>query len=81
MKIIDCLKKNPNIHNLIIIKNTYSTDEDNNKVINALVSEGNYFKIVLKGKNIIIKSISPTKGIFGAFNENNGMFVDWYPLV
>jgi KaiC/GvpD/RAD55 family RecA-like ATPase len=81
LKIIDCLKGNPNIHNLIIIKNNYTQDENNNKVINALVSEGNYFKIILKGKNIIIKSISPTKRIFGAFIERNGIFIDWYPLV
>ena len=39
-----------------------------------LLSESNYYKIVLKGKNILIKSASPSKHVFGALNENNNHF-------
>lgn len=77
---VDCIKKLSNIHNLVIIKNMFSPDNNGNNN-NALLSEGNYFKVYLKGNNIIIKSINPSKRIYGAFNQNDALFVDWYPLI
>ncbi|HYO05878.1 MAG TPA: hypothetical protein VER14_02705, partial [Phototrophicaceae bacterium] len=79
-KFIDRIKKIDNIHNLVIIKNRLYQDYDTNNN-NVLLSEGNYFKIYLRGNNIIIKSIGPSKQIYGAFNQNDDLFVDWYPLI
>jgi KaiC/GvpD/RAD55 family RecA-like ATPase len=79
-KFIDRIKRIHNIHNLVIIKNRLSKDYDTNNN-NVLLSEGNYFKIYLRGNNIIIKSIGPSKQIYGAFNQNDDLFVDWYPLI
>ncbi len=76
---IDRLKRIHNVHNLIIIKNRFAKDYGNNNN-NILLSEGNYFKIFLKGNNVIIKSLIPSKRIYGAFNQNEDLFVDWYPL-
>ncbi len=83
LKFIDSLKKNANIHNLIVIKKNRFPKKDYNNINNnnnPLLSEGNYFKIVFEGKNIMLKSINPSKGIYGAYIENNGLFVGWYPL-
>ena len=79
-KFIDRIKSLHSIHNLVIIKNGFSQDHNINNN-NVLLSEGNYFKIYLKGNNIIIKSIGPSKRIYGAFNQNDDLFVDWYPLI
>jgi hypothetical protein len=79
-KFIDRIKKIHNIHNLVIIKNRFSQDYNYNNN-NVLLSEGNYFKVYLRRNNIIIKSISPSKQIYGAFNQNDDLFVDWYPLI
>ncbi len=79
-KFIDRIKRLHNIHNLVIIKNRFSKDHNINNY-NVLLSEGNYFKIYLKGNNIVIKSNRPSKRIYGAFNQNDDLFVDWYPLI
>ena len=73
VKFVDFIKRNP-IHNLIILKNGKSVNTD------ILLSESKYYKIVLKGKNILIKSITPPTYNFGAINESDSDFVDWYPL-
>jgi hypothetical protein len=79
-KFIDRIKKIHNIHNLVVIKNRFSRDYNNNNN-NVLLSEGNYFKFYLRGNNIIIKSIGSSKRIYGAFNQNDDLIVDWYPLI
>jgi hypothetical protein len=79
-KFIDRIKRLHNIHNLVIIKNV-SPQDHNNSNNNVLLSEGNYFKVYLKGNNIIMKSISPSKRIYGAFSQSDDLFVDWYPLI
>ncbi len=66
--------KQSQLNNLIILKGNSSINND------ALLSESNYYKIVLKGKNILIKSASPSKHVFGALNENNNLLVDWCPM-
>lgn len=73
VKFVDFIKRHP-IHNLIILKNGKSVNTD------ILLSESKYYKIVLKGKNILIKSITPPAYNFGAINESDSYFVDWYPL-
>ena len=78
-KFVDRIKRIHNIHNLVILKNRFSKDHDINSNP-VLLSEGNYFKICLKGNNVIIKSVRPSKQVYGAFNQNDDLFVDWYPL-
>ncbi len=81
LKFINRLKRSTNIHNLIIIKtNGFPKGYNKNNNNNALLSEGNYYKIIFKGKNILMKPIDPSKRIYGAFSENNNLFLDWYPL-
>ena len=73
-KFVEFIKTSP-INNLIIIKNGTSTINSN-----VLCSESNYYKIILKDNNILIKCINPTTSVFGAINEYNNYFVDWCPL-
>ena len=72
-KFVDFIKSS-SVNNLIILKNGSSVDTD------VLLSESTYYKIVLKGKNIIIKSKNPPTHFFGAINERNNYFVDWCPM-
>jgi KaiC/GvpD/RAD55 family RecA-like ATPase len=73
-KFVEFIKTSP-INNLIIIKNDTSTINSN-----VLCSESNYYKIILKDNNILIKCINPPTSVFGAINEYNNYFVDWCPL-
>jgi KaiC/GvpD/RAD55 family RecA-like ATPase len=73
-KFVELIKKSP-INNLIIIKNDPSTINSN-----VLCSESNYYKIILKDNNILIKCINPTTSVFGAINDYDNYFVDWCPL-
>jgi KaiC/GvpD/RAD55 family RecA-like ATPase len=72
VKFVNFIKTNP-INNLIILKSRISNNND------ILLSESKYYKIVLKGKNILINSITPPTHNFGAINEPGSYFVDWYP--
>ena len=45
----------------------------------TLISESQYYKIILKGKNILMTSLSDPPCSFGAIIDNN-YFVDWYPI-
>jgi len=71
VKFVNFIKTNP-INNLIILKSRISNND-------ILLSESKYYKIVLKGKNILINSITPPTHNFGAINEPGSYFVDWYP--
>jgi KaiC/GvpD/RAD55 family RecA-like ATPase len=73
LKFFDVLKRS-SANNLIILKNRSHTD---NKM---LLSESNYYKIILKGKHIFIKSTNPSQPMYGVINEKDNLFVDWYPL-
>ena len=73
VKFVNSIKTNP-INNLVILKNCTSINTD------ILLSESKYYKIVLKGKNILINSITPPTYNYGAINEPDSYFVDWYPL-
>jgi len=73
-KFVEFIKTSP-INNLIIIKSDTSTINSN-----VLCSESNYYKIVLKDNNILIKCINPTTSVFGAINDYDNHFVDWCPL-
>ena len=67
--------KQSQLNSLIILKGNSSINNG------ALLSESKYYKIVLRGKNILIKSASPSKLVFGALNENNNhLLVDWCPM-
>jgi KaiC/GvpD/RAD55 family RecA-like ATPase len=73
VKFVNSIKTNP-INNLVILKNCTSINTD------ILLSESKYYKIFLKGKNILINSITPPTYNYGAINEPDSYFVDWYPL-
>ncbi len=45
----------------------------------TLISESQYYKIILKGRNILMTSLSDPPCSFGAIIDNN-YFVDWYPI-
>ena len=72
-KFVDFIKTSP-VNNLIILKNGTSIDTD------ILLSESTYYKIILKGKNILIKSMNPPTSVFGAIKKHDNYFVDWCPL-
>lgn len=73
LKFVDFIKRSP-VNNLIILKNETSIDTD------ILLSESTYYKIILKGKNILIKSMNPPTSVFGALKKHDNYFVDWCPL-
>jgi hypothetical protein len=66
--------KQSQLNNLIILKKNSSIDND------VLLSESNYYKVFLKGKNVLIKSVNPSKYVFGALNEDNSLLIDWCPM-
>ena len=66
--------KQSQLTNLIILKKNSPIDN------HILLSESNYYKIFLKGKNILIKSVNPSKYVFGALNENNNFLINWCPM-
>jgi KaiC/GvpD/RAD55 family RecA-like ATPase len=66
--------KQSQLNNLIVLKKNSSIDND------VLLSESNYYKVFLKGKNILIKSVNPSKYVFGALNENDSLLIDWCPM-
>ena len=71
---VEFMKTSP-INNLIIFKNGTSTINTD-----ILLSASNYYKVVLKDKNILIKSMNSSTSVFGAINDNYNYFVDWCPL-
>jgi len=66
--------KQSQLNNLIVLKKNSSIDNG------VLLSESNYYKVFLKGKNILIKSVNPSKYVFGALNENDSLLIDWCPM-
>ncbi len=71
---IKCLKNNSIANNLVVFK-TGAIHK-----FETLISESQYYKIILKGKNILMTSLSDPPCSFGAIIDNNNYFVDWYPI-
>jgi len=71
---IKYLKNKPIVNNLVILK----TDTFNK--FETLISESQYYRIILKGKNVLMNSLSDSSCNFGAIVDKNKYFVDWYPI-
>ncbi|MDQ4073215.1 MAG: hypothetical protein M3162_02795, partial [Thermoproteota archaeon] len=72
-KIIELLK-NKYFSNLLIIR-TPSTD-----VNLFLLPQSIYYKVFLRGKNILIKTINPIGPTYGTIIENKSCLIDWIPI-
>ncbi|MBA3749747.1 MAG: AAA family ATPase [Nitrosopumilus sp.] len=72
-KFIEVLKRS-SANNLVVLKNRPCMD------IEVLLSESNYYKIILKGKNILIQSINSSRHTYGVLDEKDSLFVNWSPL-
>jgi KaiC/GvpD/RAD55 family RecA-like ATPase len=73
IKYIDLIKSG-SFNNIIILKKQNSMDT------NVLLSNGEYYKIILKDSNILLESKNSLISAFGALNLNKNYFIDWFPL-
>jgi KaiC/GvpD/RAD55 family RecA-like ATPase len=72
-KFVNWIKKLP-FKSTIIIKKQNSINND------ILLSESNYYRIVLRDNNILLIPENNSDTIFGALTTFNNSHIDWYPL-